>query len=77
MIQLLQTSPKNGNKLTSWKVDDSPEVSDISKSLPENKRTEVFDDFLSRTIGVRMILLSYVTGEKECSSCGIPISKSH
>ena len=39
------------------------EVPKVSKSLPIVKWTEAVDDFLSRTLGVRLIPLSYVTRE--------------
>ena len=46
------------------KEEKEAEVPKISKALPVIKWTEAFDDYLNRTIGVRMIPLSYVTREK-------------
>jgi hypothetical protein len=42
------------------------EVPKISQALPIIKWTETFDVFLSRTIGTRLIPLSYITRDRVC-----------
>ena len=62
--------------MKSRKYDDKTDVPVISKALPVIKWTESFDDFISRTIGVRMIPLSYVTRENETVPAACPPLKT-
>ena len=50
--------------LTNRKMGDDPEVPKISKTLSVIKWMEAFTDFLHCHIGIRMILLAYVTREE-------------
>jgi hypothetical protein len=74
---IIKDFTKQWKALTSRKDDDSPDVPIISKALPVIKWTEAFDDFLSRTIGVRMIPLSYVTREKVEVPAACPALKAN
>jgi hypothetical protein len=69
---ILKDFTKQWKALKSRKDDNSPNVPIISKALPVIKWTEAFYDFLSQTIGVRMIPLSYVTRENEVVPAACP-----
>ncbi len=74
---IIKDFTKQWKALKSRIDDDKTDVPVISKALPVIKWTEAFDDFLSRTIGVRMIPLSYVTREIETVPAACPPLKTN
>ena len=65
---IIKTFEIQWKALKTKRDEDTPDVPKISKSLPIIKWTEAFQDHLHCVIGVRMILLAYVTRKDE----GVP-----
>eukprot|EP00957_Ditylum_brightwellii_P169158 12876201-Ditylum_brightwellii.AAC.1 len=62
-------------RLKDWKQQMQPLIPKITGEFPIMQWTDVFDDFLHRKIGVRTILLSYVTRATALASMPTPVYK--
>jgi hypothetical protein len=74
---IIKDFTKQWKALKSRKEEKSPDVPTITKALPVIKWTEAFDDFLSRTVGVQTIPLSYVARENEMVPATCPPLKAN
>jgi hypothetical protein len=74
---IMKDFTKQWKALKSRKEEKSPDVPTIRKALPVIKWVEAFDDFLTRTVGVQTIPLSYVTQETETVPATCPPLKAN